>query len=270
MSDEATRPAGQVGAEVGMGTPDADLAKVFEDEALRVVAAGAQKGVPLRIIGALAFHHHCPQFGWIQTKLNRVYTDIDFAGYGRQSKPIRDLFVALGYDEDLEINSFHAEAGRLIFNNPTTHIHVDVFMDRLDFCHPIPWKNRLEVDDPTIPLAELVLEKMQIVKINEKDIIDTIMLLREHAVAADDDDHINAARIAELCAGEWGLWRTTSMNLEKVRDYLPHFDLSDEDRSIVAQRVDELLKAMDDRPKGTKWRLRARGGDKVKWYNVID
>ena len=271
MSDETTRPAGVVGGEVGMGTPDADLAKVFEDEALRIVTAGAEKGVPLRIIGALAFHHHCPQFGWIQTKLNRVYTDIDFAAYGKQDRKIRELFVSIGYDEDLEINAFHAEGGRLIFNNPTNHIHVDVFMDKLDFCHPIPWKNRLEVDDVTIPLAELVLEKMQIVKINEKDIIDTIMLLREHEIARDDDDdHVNAHRIAELCAGEWGLWRTTSMNLEKVRDYLPHFDLSDEDRSIVAQRVAELLKAMDDYPKGTKWRLRAKVGDKVKWYNVID
>jgi hypothetical protein len=143
-------------------------------------------------------------------------------------------------------------------------------MDRLDFCHPIPWKNRLEVDSPTIPLAELVLEKMQIVKINEKDIIDTIMLLREHAVASDDDDHVNAARIAELCAAEWGLWRTSSMNLEKVRDYLPHFDLTDDDRSIVAQRVAELLTAMNDYPKGAKWRLRARVGDKVKWYKAID
>jgi len=270
MSDEATRPAGEVGSEVGVGRPDADLARVFEDEALRVVNAGQQQGVVLRIIGALAFHHHCPQFAWIQAKLNRVYTDIDFAAYGKQLKQIRDLFVALGYDEDLEINAFHAEGGRLIFNNPTNHIHVDVFMDRLDFCHPIPWKNRLEVDTPTIPLAELVLEKMQIVKINEKDIIDTIMLLREHEISEDDVDHVNARRIAELCAGEWGLWRTTSMNLEKVRDYLPHFDLSDEDRAIVAQRVAELLAAMNDEPKGTKWRLRARVGDKVKWYNEID
>jgi hypothetical protein len=111
---------------------------------------------------------------------------------------------------------------------------------------------------------------MQIVKINEKDIIDTIMLLREHAVTADDDDHVNAARIAELCAGEWGLWRTSSMNLEKVRGYLPHVDLSDEDRAVVAQRVGELLSAMDEYPKGTKWRLRARVGDKVKWYKEID
>ena len=72
-----------------------------------------------------------------------------------RTTPIRELFVSLGYDEDLEINAFHAEGGRLIFNNPTSHIHVDVFMDKLDFCHPIPWKGRLEVDSPTIPLAEL-------------------------------------------------------------------------------------------------------------------
>ncbi len=270
MSDEATHPAGEVGAEVGVGRPDADLARVFEDEALRVVSAGQQGGVALRVIGALAFHHHCPQFGWIQAALNRVYTDIDFAGYAKQLTEIRKLFVALGYNEDLEINAFHAEGGRLIFNNPSNHIHVDVFMDKLDFCHPIPWKGRLEVDSPTIPLAELVLEKMQIVKINEKDIIDTIMLLREHEIARDDSDHVNAARIAALCAGEWGLWRTSSMNLGKVRDYLPHVDLADEDRAIVAQRVGELLKAMDDEPKGTRWRLRAKVGDKVKWYNEID
>ena len=178
--------------------------------------------------------------------------------------------MSIGYDEDLEINAFHAEGGRLIFNNPSIPLHVDVFMDKLDFCHPISWKGRLEVDDPTIPLAELLLEKMQIVQINEKDIIDTIMLLREHEVDASDEDRINSAHVAKLCAAEWGLWRTTTMNLEKVRDYLPHLDLTDEDRGIVAQRIAELLTAMDDYPKGTKWKLRARVGDKVKWYKTID
>ena len=270
MNDETGRPAGEMGAEIGIGKVDAGLAKVFQDEALRVVTAAEERGVTLRVIGALAFFHHCPEFGYIQAKLNRVYTDIDFAAYGKQSKQIRDFFVSIGYAEDVEVNAFHAEGGRLIFNNPTNHIHVDVFMDRLDFCHPIPWKGRLEVDSPTIPLAELLLEKMQIIKINEKDIIDTIMLLREHAIDANDDDCINAARVSALCAGEWGLWRTTSMNLEKVRDYLPHLDLEEEDKTVVAQRVAELLSAMDDYPKGAKWKLRARVGDKVRWYNVID
>jgi hypothetical protein len=261
---------GVVDETIGRGEVQADVARAFEEEALRVTAAGKEKGVPLRVIGALAFHHHCPQFGYIQAKLKRVYTDIDFAAYGNQSKQIRQLFVSLGYDEDVEINSFHAEAGRLIFNNPQSHIHADVFMDRLNFCHPIPWKGRLEVDYPTIPLAELVLEKMQIVKINEKDIIDTIMLLREHEVAGDDADHINSNRVAELCAHEWGLWRTTSMNLEKVVAFLPHYELTEEDTTVVSERVAALLRFMDDYPKGAKWRLRARVGDKVKWFNEID
>ena len=151
MSDDVTRPAGEVGPDVGMGKVDPELARVFQEEALRVVKAGEEQGVHLRVIGALAFWHHCPEFGYIQEKLNRVYTDIDFAGYGKQNKPIRKLFVSIGYDEDLEINAFHAEGGRLIFNNPTNHIHVDVFMDKLDFCHPIPWKGRLEVDNAHHP-----------------------------------------------------------------------------------------------------------------------
>jgi len=265
-SQMAPRPEG----EFGIGRVDAALAKQFEDEALRIVEAGKQNGVVLRILGALAFHHHCPEFAWIQTKLNRVYTDLDFAAYGKQSKPIGDLFAAMGYAADVEVNSFQAEAGRLIFNEPQTSLHVDVFMDRLDFCHTIPWKDRLEVDDPTIPLAELLLEKMQIVEINEKDIIDTIMLLREHAIGSGDDDVVNSSRVAQLCAGEWGLWRTTTMNLDKVRDYLPHLDLAAEDREVVAGRVAELRATVDDYPKGMRWRLRARVGDKVKWYNEID
>ena len=267
MTEEELQP---INEEIGMGIMAADVAKTFEDEAVRIVDAGKRNGVILRVIGALAFHHHCPEFGFLQAKLKRVYTDIDFAGYAKQSNSIRGLFISLGYDEDVEINSFHAEAGRLIFNHPQTHLHIDVFMDKLDFCHPIPWKDRLEVDDPTIPLAELLLEKTQIVQINEKDIIDVIMLLREHEIGGGDENVINGSHVARLCAGEWGLWRTTTMNLSKVHDYLPHLDLTDEDKDVVVRRLAELRTAIEDFPKGTKWKLRARVGDKVKWYKTID
>jgi hypothetical protein len=96
------------------------------------------------------------------------------------------------------------------------------------------------------------------------------MLLREHQIDASDEDRINSAHVAKLCAAEWGLWRTTTMNLDKVRDYLPHLDLTDEDKGVVTRRIAELRSAIDDRPKGTKWKLRARIGDKVKWYKEID
>jgi hypothetical protein len=42
--------------------------------------------------------------------------------------------------------------------------------------HVVKFQNRLHVDSPTIPLAELALEKLQIVHLNEKDVKDMLML----------------------------------------------------------------------------------------------
>ncbi len=76
-----------------------------------------------------------------------------------------------------------------------------------------------EIDTPTLPLAELLLAKMQIVKINEKDLVDMIALLLEHPFGESDGEILNVARIAKLCAEDWGLWRTSTMNLEKLQGY---------------------------------------------------
>jgi hypothetical protein len=150
-------------------------------------------------------------------------------------------------------------------------LHVDIFYEGLEMCHDISFKGRLEVDYPTIPLAELLLEKMQIVKINEKDLIDTIMLLREHDISDNDKDVINGQRIAELCSGDWGLWRTTSMNLDKVRRYAETFSaINDDDKKDVTTKVDSLLELMEKRPKSMRWKMRARVGDSKVWYRTVE
>ena len=112
-----------------------------------------------------------------------------------------------------------SEGARAIFASASNGVHVDVFYEKLDFCHAIPLEDRLQVDAPTLPLAELLLGKLQIVKITEKDLVDMIALLLEHRLGDGDGDTINAARIAKLCAEDWGLWRTTTMNLEKLERF---------------------------------------------------
>jgi hypothetical protein len=150
-------------------------------------------------------------------------------------------------------------------------LHIDIFYDKLDFCHMISWEGRLEVDSPTIPLAEMLLEKMQIVKINEKDVVDTIMLLLEHNLGDTDKETINIAHVARLCANDWGLWRTTTMNLDKVKQLAYSYpQLTDEQKSRVGAQVDAILKRIDTEPKNMAWRLRARVGDRVKWYKEVD
>lgn len=255
---------------IGMGEQGQEERERFENELHRIITASGKAGLILRVIGSLAFQMHCPEYGYLQAAMGRAYTDIDFAGYKKQAKEVKVLMAGLGYVEDREV-FIVSEGDRSIFNNPDTGLHVDVFYDKLDFCHIISWAGRLEVDTPTIPLAEMVLEKMQIFKINEKDIIDTIMLLMEHPLGNRDEETINIERIAQLCAKDWGLWRTTTMNLEKVRQLVQHYDvITAEQKALVASQVEKALARMESEPKTTAWKLRARVGDRVKWYKEVD
>ncbi len=255
---------------VGMGIQDRSEREKFENELKAILKASEESGILLRVIGSLAFQIHCPQYGYLQAAMGRAYTDIDFAAYGRQNKQISALMGKMGYVDNREV-FIASEGERAIFDKPGTGLHVDIFYEKLDFCHAIYWKDRLEVDSPTIPLTELLLEKMQIVQINEKDIIDTIMLLLEHPLGDVDNETINIKLAAELCANDWGLWRTTTMNLEKVKQLAHHYtQLSPEQKSKVESQVDVILARLNDEPKPLAWRLRARVGDRVKWYKDVD
>ena len=256
---------------IGMAPQDAAERAKFENEVRRIVAAGNEAGVSLRLLGSLAFRLHCPQFGGLQAKLGRAYTDIDFASYGQQAKAICDLLTGkLGYTEDREV-FINTEGSRAIFENPGDSLHVDIFYDKLDFCHVIRWDGRLEVDSPTIPLAEMLLEKMQIVKINEKDVIDTLMLLLEHPLGAGDAEMINLPLVSRLCVAEWGLWRTVTMNLTKVKQLAQNYpQLSAAEKAKVAAQVDAALAAINAEPKPLAWKMRDKIGDRVKWYKDVD
>lgn len=253
-----------------MGPQDADTRHEFESELNRIVIASQAQNVPLRVLGSLAFQLHCPQYGHLQAKMGRAYTDIDFAAYGTQAKAASKLLGGLGYVEDT-LMFVESEGSRAIFEHRGNGLHVDVFYNKLDFCHVIRWDGRLEADAPTIPLAEMLLEKMQIVKINEKDVIDTIMLLLEHPLGDGDAETINVARIAKLCADEWGLWRTTTMNLDKVKRLAQNYDaLSADHKAGVAAQVEAALARIAAEPKPLAWTLRNRVGDRVKWYKDVE
>jgi hypothetical protein len=253
-----------------MGAQDSAEREKFEGEVKRITEAARQAGLMLRLLGSLAFQVHCPQFGFLQAKLGRAYTDIDLAGYGRQAKSVAQLLAGLGYTEDREIFVV-TEGSRAIFENPANGLHVDVFYEKLDFCHVIRWNGRLETDWPTIPLAEMLLEKMQIVKINEKDLIDMIMLLLEHPLGEVDTETINMAHVARLCAANWGLWRTTTMNLTKTAQIAQTYpQLTPEQKERVAAQVSAALARIEAEPKPLAWRLRDRVGDRLKWYKDVD
>ena len=250
-----------------------EMVEDFYEERTRILNALAQdenKHVMMRLIGALAFRTHCPQYGYIQDRLGRKFTDFDFASYPRFVKDIRRVLTELGYEEDKQVTQLFGDR-RMLFHDPVFGRHTDVFFNTLDFCHPVNFAGRLEAEEFTLPLAELLLEKMQIVQINEKDLIDSIMLLREHPIGDQDHETVNAVLIARTLGNDWGFWRTVTGNLKVLDETLDHYDgLSQEDRRIVRARIKELEARIESQPKSLIWKARARIGERVKWYKDVE
>jgi hypothetical protein len=132
-------------------------------------------------------------------------------------------------------------------------------------CHEIPLEQRLEVDETSVPLAELLLTKLQIIELNEKDVRDAVAMLLEHPLGESDGTTVNAPQVAKLCSEDWGLWRTITANLEQVRRQASRYDV---DHAAVEQRLDELLGRIEAEPKSRGWRLRAKIGERKRWYEL--
>ena len=106
---------------------------------------------------------------------------------------------------------------QMYFMDPARGRPVDVIVDRLDMCHTFEFADRLGVDRPTLPLAEMLLSKLQIAHINRKDILDLLALLSNYPLGPRDEGTINLTRITALTSTDWGWWRTLTGNLDKLR-----------------------------------------------------
>jgi hypothetical protein len=240
---------------------------ILEDivaEGERLLGIAAQEGVPLRLLGGVAVRLQAPE---LPSALAREYKDIDFAvtkkGAGAADRLLRDA----GYQPHVSFNAMHARERGLYFDDDNGR-QVDLFIHSFRMCHEIPLGDRLEVEAGTVPLAELMLTKLQIIEVNEKDIRDTVLLFHGHEIADHDDGAVNGAQIAALCASDWGLWRTITANLERCRGHVGDYDLPAADRERIAGRFDELLERIEAEPKSRGWRLRAKVGDRKRWYEL--
>jgi len=241
-------------------------------EGTRLVEEAKKREVHLRLLGAIAFQFQCPKFSYLSTKLDRILTDIDFAGYSKEKDAMLKMMRDFGYQDEPSVTALFGHK-RMIFDNKSNGVHIDIFLDKLEMNHDIPFKDRLDLDGLTISLADLLLEKMQIVQLNEKDFIDTIMLLREHAIdeKGNTPKTIDAAYIAKLVGSEWGFYYTVTTNLGKVQSRLAQYgQLNAEDRDDITTKIGVLSKRIEAEPKSFSWKMRAKVGPKSKWYRDVE
>lgn len=247
---------------------------------MRIVDEGKKKNITLRVMGALAVRIHCPEFAEFHRGLKRLgapgqeFTDIDVMGLNKQRNQMKPFFQSISYVPDSSEYIVHMWSLRHIYHEPKKQLHVDVFFDKLDMCHMVDFRNVLEHDYPTIPLAELFLEKLQIVHINEKDIKDSITLLRAHAVGDHDRETVNVKRISDVLSDDWGFWYTVTINLGKIKSYAEKYReqnlMTQADLEDVRTKTDQIAHEIENSPKSMKWKLRARVGAQKKWYKDVE
>ena len=228
-------------------------------EGSRLAAAAERADLRLRLLGGVAIALRCPSAG--HEPLARSYGDIDLVGRGADRKKLGRFLVAEGYRSLEQLNAVHG-GHRLFYYDPVRGRKLDVFIDRFDMCHELDLRRRLDIPGETLPLADLLLTKVQVVQTTEKDLKDIVSVLTDHELS-DDESGVNASYLAKLTAGDWGLWRTTTMVLERARDFANVHDLAS-----AAERAEQLHERFAQAPKSGKWTIRAKVGDRVRWYKL--
>ena len=221
--------------------------------------------VDLKLIGGVAIATRCPSSRL--EVLKRNYVDIDLVGREKQSGQIKKLFVDLQYSPRDRFNALMGHK-RLIFNDLTNHRRVDIFLDVFEMCHKLDFSKRVGLEPLTLPLADLLATKLQIVQINDKDFKDLTTMLLDHPVESGDGESINGSYIARLCSNDWGLHKTLMTNLSNLSESLDESGLQQADLEKVKARIGTLTGMIDMEPKSLAWKIRARVGERVPWYEL--
>jgi hypothetical protein len=236
-------------------------------ECMRILDLAAERGVAVRPLGGTAL---VLQLGdrWAPA-FRRDIKDIDLAVRAGERDALADLLTANGYDANAHFNVVSASR-RLLFHEQRSGRQLDVFVDSLAMCHDIPLGERIEADPLTIPLAELLLTKLQIVELNERDYLDMAALLTVFELGDGDSGLINRGRIAELCGRDWGLCHTVELSLAALRGWAVAAAIDAADAATIARRIDELAAVIEAAPKSRRWKLRARLGERARWYEEAE
>jgi hypothetical protein len=251
--------------------------EAFLEQGRKIVDEATRARIPLRLIGGVAIRMHSNEHVEFAKRLGRLgteqeYTDLDFMSYLKFRDNVRKFFESVGYRKRRTTLS-SAATQRQIYFHPDGWFYADVFFDKLLAAnHPIDFRGRLELESPTISLVDLLLEKLQIVSFSEKDLKDTLLLLRAHSLGEGQaPETIDMRYVASLLAKDWGFWYTVTTNLKGLRSAASEMtELNEAEKSDITSKISILLEVIENEPKSTGWKMRSTIGTKKRWYEPVE
>ena len=232
------------------------------DAAKQIVDLGEARQVRLRLLGGLAFKLLCPSS--MEAPYFRENKDIDIVGRREDTAKIIKVLEGLGYRPREMFNRL-SMGQRLIYYDLANRRRVDVFLDEFQMCHKFNFKESLLPGKYTLPITELVMTKLQVVEATSKEFLDLAAAFRDFDIGKRSED-IDGAHIADACGREWGLYTTFSRTLASLRERVEA--QGGADSAPILRKIDALLGLMEEEPKSLAWRIRARIGEKARWYET--
>lgn len=247
----------------------------IERETTSLIAAADGHGLTVRAVGSTGVRMHCPAAAAAMDSSQRRPKDIDLIGLSRQRVQLRRMLEDRGYEFDRDV-LVAMEGRRFCCAHTATGIDLDVFFDRLEFCHTIDLSARMTELPTTIPVEDLLLQKLQVHELTDSDNLDAAILLAVHEVNEGSSvaaEQIDAGYVSSLLARDWGFHRTATVNLEKIEKAASegrHNGLDGDALQRLGSGAVALRKAIEEAPKSRSWRLRARFGDRMQWWDDVN
>ncbi len=232
------------------------------DEGRRLVQSAREAGIPVRLVGGVAIGLRAPSVS--EARPERTYHDIDIAAERATGRELAALLEEHGYTPHRRFNTL--AGGRLLFHDERYDRRLDVFLDRIEMCHTLEFRHRLSQDPETLTVADLLLSKLQIVRLTERDVVDLTALLAEHSPSRNGSD-LDTEIIESVCCADWGWWRTATGNLQALSERWSAAPPGPgPDPGAAREHAEALLHELEIAPKTLRWKMRSRIGERMAWY----
>jgi hypothetical protein len=235
-------------------------------QARRLIDLATDQGLVLRLLGGLAIQLLTPEL----PARTRTGQDLDFGSVRSSRKGLTALLEQQGFVGDRNFNALYGDK-QMYFTHGETGLAVDVMVDRIHMCHTVEFADRATDLPYTLSPTDLLLSKLQIVELNDKDLDDILRLLVHFPlVEGDGAGGIELGVIAALVGDDWGWFKTISLNLDRISERLTEGAPA----AIAggahdpAAAVATLRSTLADAPKSRRWRLRDRVGERKRWYDL--
>lgn len=247
-----------------------DTFKDLVNEMNRLITSADNIDLHLRVFGGLAIYVHSRK----DTRFfHRESPDLDFVVPKSERHKLESYFHKMGYSPNKQFNILNGAHRQIFYHDQVEERRIDILVGDFEMCHKLPLEGRFNVDAVTIPLTDLFLSKAQVVQLNRKDALDIISLLLNNEIGDEESGGIDLQRITDLCRNDWGLYKTLSINLDRVTEMVADDDqgeITDDERTSILASIQEVRKAIEDMPKSVAWKMRDKVGTRVRWYQDVE